>query len=819
MLAHICAKQITNRTTLDNTKNYYIIRHFFEDRGWIMHMNSDKMLLQNRSLRLKLIIFIILIISSSFFQNRLVNASLLAFYQFEGNSNDSSGNGNSGTVNGATVTGTGFQGSAFQFDGVDDFIEIPVNINPSVLPQITMGAWVNADVANNVIRQIISHDDAGWDRSLGMDTRSGGGDIPDWSSFKGDGVLISGIDVTVGEWVFLAVVYDQTLSTVRLHVNNAIFLDSATLGSGWPTARIGSNPSFGEFFEGRIDNVFIFNEALDISRIEEIRNNPSSILPTSGTCPKDGDVDLDGAITIDDVLLAFNAIFDPSTLTSCQRDHADIDDDGSITINDVICIFNTIFGIPCGPVTGRTDNDSPTLDRIDVTRTILSHGRVDTVRPISFANPGGLRQVPGFGDPDVGIAGLLTTIAGQVNPLRITLDDDGDGEPNIDNVIVLAGVDLPSCFTLAVAEELNDPDGDPVGVRWEAPNPRFGAGNAYATVNIPNADPEIDIFAGMELVTFDQFDAYTANSIIWEAPDVGFVIVDSELDGGTENIAGKAIDFPPAPLNSKMSPLRSRLVGFADPLGVNIVEGCKGKNSDGSFRLELVAVMPNNFDPLIDTTFRWAFEGKTVTIVKDISASSLVEFNNLPEEEAGTLARITVVASSKGPGSSVNPFVQQPPEQSVGNDTFISVGCTLSDTESVSLSESVEEKCDDGVDNDCDGEIDEGCNFRLFVDDNQCEDDTIGVEVDGINLGETPRGKGRFFDIDQFSSGVHTLTINPLSSGGAQFGCAANPIVSYGVSLLGGLEFITKNGAPFTGTGDSGEISVGSPVTYTINIP
>ncbi len=64
-------------------------------------------------------------------------------------------------------------------------------------------------------------------------------------------------------------------------------------------------------------------------------------------CPHDGDVDLDGVITINDVILAFDAIVDSSILDDCQSEHADIDNDGAITVNDVTCIFASITGIPC----------------------------------------------------------------------------------------------------------------------------------------------------------------------------------------------------------------------------------------------------------------------------------------------------------------------------------------------------------------------------------------------------------------------------------------------------------------------------------------
>ncbi len=247
-----------------------------------MHINIRDHLKEYFSM-VKFAALVIMLSTAFFLQVNLTHADLIAFYPFEGSANDASGNGNNGTNNGATLTSSGFQGSAFEFDGINNFVEIPVDINPSSLPQLTMGAWVNSDVADNLIRQVISHDNSGWDRSLGMDTRSGGGTISDWTSFNGNGILISGVDVTVGDWVFVAAVYDQTLATIRLHVNDVVVSTTGTFGTGWSTTRIGSNPSFGEFFDGRIDNLFIYNEALTEPQINDLKNNPSSLSGQTST--------------------------------------------------------------------------------------------------------------------------------------------------------------------------------------------------------------------------------------------------------------------------------------------------------------------------------------------------------------------------------------------------------------------------------------------------------------------------------------------------------------------------------------------------------
>jgi len=202
-------------------------------------------------------------------------ATLLAFYDFEGNANDVSGNGNNGTVYNAALTLAGYEGQAYFFDGFEDYIDIPIDINYSVLPELTMGAWVNATSAT-AIRQVISHDDGGFDRSLGIDTRGGGG--TSWSAFTGNGVVSSGLTAQASTWVFLAAVYDQAAASMTLYADDDVVTTSTYFGAGGSLTSIGRGPDFGEYFHGAIDNAFFYDEALTSEQIAEIRAGGAPVI-------------------------------------------------------------------------------------------------------------------------------------------------------------------------------------------------------------------------------------------------------------------------------------------------------------------------------------------------------------------------------------------------------------------------------------------------------------------------------------------------------------------------------------------------------------
>jgi hypothetical protein len=207
----------------------------------------------------------------------LPSRGLVAYYPFEGNADDQSGNGNHGTNNGATFVSGVSGGRALELDGKADYVLAPVNINPEVMPQLTMTAWVRADTASGVVMSV---DNGGYDRSVHVDNRGGG---TGWSAFSGSGGVLGYSPVAVGEWVFLAVVYDQDAETVKLYVNDQVYGEQGRLGSGWEDAYIGKSPSFGSYFSGSIDEVRIYNYALTQSEINALYKSgvvPSTFTPT-----------------------------------------------------------------------------------------------------------------------------------------------------------------------------------------------------------------------------------------------------------------------------------------------------------------------------------------------------------------------------------------------------------------------------------------------------------------------------------------------------------------------------------------------------------
>ncbi|MEP7273472.1 MAG: carboxypeptidase regulatory-like domain-containing protein, partial [Acidobacteriota bacterium] len=356
----------------------------------------------------------------------------------------------------------------------------------------------------------------------------------------------------------------------------------------------------------------------------------------------------------------------------------------------------------------------PTIGQLSVSRTTLSHGRADTVRPISPFNPFGLVDVIGFVFPGAplpansiapgiiappligGFPGLPpAAIPSAPDPSRITLAG-GVGNP-----IVVSAANIPSCFTLVVAEGVAAPD----LTRWDRVGTRFGAGNLYASVAIPGTA----IFAGMELVTEVDFEAYTANSIIYEAPAFGLVVAPAGQNGGTATIQARArkisTDTQCQPL---LSQPQSVQVEFSRTVRIEILtDRTVITPVGGQLDVTVTAQISGNFDPAVNTVVRWAFDGEAFDEVVDAADMSqpgaprlVIETFHVPLADECKLAQITVVASSTGnvPAAflpPINPFLEVAPT-SIGLFTFRSGGSTVEDTKAL-LIRAPDSNCGGGV--------------------------------------------------------------------------------------------------------------------------
>jgi hypothetical protein len=212
------------------------------------------------------------------------NASLVAQYQFEGNANDSSGNAYNATFMGEATTVTDAQrGQVLTLDGTSAWVSCPTSFDfVTSTTHKTMAMWVKPNTTNYGL--II-------DLYRGSDSSSGfaieaSHDPATWNSRYITGGyswadIDSGVIVSPNNWIHLALVQD---GTHVIYYVNAIIAGQAYNG-GTPTMRNPIKASIGAytydgasgFFNGYIDDVRIYDNALSQEEVRQLIPEPATI--------------------------------------------------------------------------------------------------------------------------------------------------------------------------------------------------------------------------------------------------------------------------------------------------------------------------------------------------------------------------------------------------------------------------------------------------------------------------------------------------------------------------------------------------------------
>ena len=204
-------------------------------------------------------------------------ADVVAAYSFDAGSGttlaDVSGNGNNGTITSATWTASGKVGSALVFNGSSARVQIPDAASLDLTTAITIEAWVYP-TANQAGWRTIVQKQAD---SYLLHASSQGSMRPATSATltTGESPLISSSQIPVNTWTHLAMSYDGT--ALRLFVNGNQVASSPRSGTIVPTSSplwIGGNTPYGEYFNGRIDEVRVWRVARTAAQITVDMNNP-----------------------------------------------------------------------------------------------------------------------------------------------------------------------------------------------------------------------------------------------------------------------------------------------------------------------------------------------------------------------------------------------------------------------------------------------------------------------------------------------------------------------------------------------------------------
>lgn len=211
---------------------------------------------------------------------------LAGWWKMNGNADDSSGNGNNGTVkNGAFLTTdkNGYSGKAYDFDGANDMIQTGASNTFNIASELTYSAWFYVDTGNS-----------GWQRPFQkFQDLSDGNGIPygiqygavskKWGCEYRNAAqteypnVRSSSAYNSGSWYHVACVASKTGDTkFALYVNGGLagsqntWFTSGDIDTGSRPITIGGARTAGTYWNGKIDDVRIYNRALTAGEVSNL---------------------------------------------------------------------------------------------------------------------------------------------------------------------------------------------------------------------------------------------------------------------------------------------------------------------------------------------------------------------------------------------------------------------------------------------------------------------------------------------------------------------------------------------------------------------
>ena len=202
---------------------------------------------------------------------------LVAAYAFnEGTGttvSDSSGNGNNGTITNATWTTSGKYSDALVFNGTSALVTIPDAASLHLTTGMTLEAWVNPSTVTSAWRDVIyKGNDNYW-----LEATSDSGSKPAAGATLGssDVDTLGTAALATSTWTFLTETYNG--SALDLYVNGTLVSSLAQTGNILTSTnplQIGGDSIYGQYFQGMIDEVRVYNVALTAVQIQSDMNTP-----------------------------------------------------------------------------------------------------------------------------------------------------------------------------------------------------------------------------------------------------------------------------------------------------------------------------------------------------------------------------------------------------------------------------------------------------------------------------------------------------------------------------------------------------------------
>ncbi|MCD4735657.1 MAG: hypothetical protein K8R53_06405, partial [Bacteroidales bacterium] len=226
-------------------------------------------------------LFLFQFVLISVFPQSNLTENLIAGYPFNSNADDETGNGHDGSIFGPTITTDRFgqNDAAYDFDGTDDYIEVPDHPDLvfgdsafSLVTWIFPEAWTGNTGLNCIISKANS-DEGAWLFRVVKSAETGNiaklnfeGGLPNLRFFANS-------EITLNEWHMVSITRSGNNFTFYLDgVADGSFTYSKTFISTFPIRVSGQGDKTDERFNGKIDDIFIYGKELDAQEITDLYN-------------------------------------------------------------------------------------------------------------------------------------------------------------------------------------------------------------------------------------------------------------------------------------------------------------------------------------------------------------------------------------------------------------------------------------------------------------------------------------------------------------------------------------------------------------------
>lgn len=181
---------------------------------------------------------------------------------------DSSGKGNAGTISGATRVTAGRRGGALAFNGEDNWVTVPGSASLRLGEALTLEGWAYPTAGGSSWRAMMVKETTtglAWALYPAGDRGVPGGHVASTSEHWASAAAKPRLNA----WTHYAVTYDG--AQIRLYVNGVLAgsrAQSGPVAAGSRPLRFGGTAMWPEWFEGRLDELRVYDRALSA---EEIR--------------------------------------------------------------------------------------------------------------------------------------------------------------------------------------------------------------------------------------------------------------------------------------------------------------------------------------------------------------------------------------------------------------------------------------------------------------------------------------------------------------------------------------------------------------------